>query len=270
MLTALFLALQLGAKITVAQNVERAEPKVEGKDFKMPDWKDRERTREEVEKMYSKPKKSPVPPVSTKKPGTRQRGYDLENRCGKKGYSGRCKVYQFTNDDFPVTGITCGQAAAVTALWNAGLKDKYRTPALLAKSFYNIAPPKTTIAGVVNLGGSLGTDWRQLDRGLSGYKSQGIKHGWYKGEAELKKYLSMQLPCIIMLDIGPLRAYNYAWGRGHWVVGYGWDNNGIYVTNHPETMLSWDDLRKGWGGVWNEGHLAKAHGTAEMFAAVWK
>ncbi|TCJ12653.1 hypothetical protein EPD60_15420 [Flaviaesturariibacter flavus] len=190
--------------------------------------------------------------------------------CGTSGYNGICAITEFTNDDFPVRNTTCGQAAAVTAMWHAGLGASYGDPKALAKSFYGYAPPKITVGGLVEAKGSLGTDWRQINYGLDGYKSQGIRYNWQKGIDALKNELRKNVPCLFMLDTGTLPQYGYKWFTGHWVVAYGYDSKYVYVTNFPDNKMTWDELKKAWGGVWNEGNLAKAHGTAEMFAAVWK
>lgn len=190
--------------------------------------------------------------------------------CEKQGYYGRCSIIEFTNDDFVTKKNSCGQAAASTALWNAGLDRVYVKPSALAKSFYDYAPPKITIGGLIEWKETLGTDWRQIDYGLDGYKTQGVHYAWYKGFDELKKNLGNKVCCLIMIDCGTLPQFSYQWGGGHWVVAYGYDATYVYVSNFPGNKLTWEQLRKAWGGDWKEGNLAKIHGKAEMFAAVWK
>lgn len=190
-------------------------------------------------------------------------------KCGTSGYYGLCAIREFINSDFPSSGNTCGQAAVVTAMWQAGLKAT-DDPKKLARSFYNYAPPKITVAGLVEIKGSLGSDWRQLNYGLDGYKGQGIRYNWQKGIDALKNELRKNVVCLIMLDTGTLPQYGYKWLTGHWVVAYGYDSRYVYVTNFPNNRMTWDELKKAWGGSLTEGHMAKAHGTAEMFAAIWK
>lgn len=188
-------------------------------------------------------------------------------QCGVNGYNGLCSIGEFTNDDFPVRKTTCGQAALVTALWQAGLSSVYQ-PKELVKSLYEYAPPNVSVAGLNS--DWFGSDWHRINYGLDGYKSQGINYNWQKGIPALQNELRKKVPCMIMLDTGTLKEYSYAWLTGHWVVAYGYDANYLYVTNFPDNRMTWDQLKKAWGGVWNEGHIAKLHGTAEMFAAVWK
>ncbi len=187
--------------------------------------------------------------------------------CNGAGYNGLCSIAQFDNDDFPIRKTSCGQGALVTALWQAGLSSVYQ-PKELVKSLWDYAPPKVSVAGLSTDG--YGSDWHQINYGLDGYKSQGINYNWQKGIPALQNELRKKVPCIIMLDTGTFKEYSYAWLTGHWVVAYGYDANYLYVTNFPDNRMTWDQLKKGWGGVWNEGHMAKLHGTAEMFAAVWK
>lgn len=271
---ALFVLLLLAtAPVSIfAQKSEQAnEPKVEGSKFSMPDYPEPGVSKEEFDKQLGvNLKKVESPTAKEKAPGARTRGNNTKNNCGVPGYVGMCGIYQFVNTDFPTTNNSCGQAAATTAMWNVALKNNYSTPQELAKSFYDYAPPKIIVGGLVQVQGSLGSDWRQLNYGMDGYKNYGVKYSWLKGENELKKYLGMQLPALIMLDTGTLSQYGYKWFTGHWVVAYGYDANGVYVTNFPNNKMSWADLRKAWGGVWNEGQLAKVHGTPEMFAVVWK
>jgi hypothetical protein len=201
--------------------------------------------------------------------GTAAANNQAQGKCGTNGYYGMCAITEFTNSDFPVTKTTCGQAAVVTAMWQAGLKAS-NDPKKLAKNFYNYAPPKITVGGLVPIQGSLGTDWRQINYGLDGYKGQGIRYNWQKGTDALKNELRKNVPCLIMLDTGTLPQYGYQWYTGHWVVAYGYDSRYLYVTNFPNNKMTWDELKKAWGGVLNEGHMARAHGTPEMFAAIWK
>ena len=138
-----------------------------------------------------------------------------EGKCLNGDYYGICKIAEFTNNDFPVQGTTSGQAAAVTAMWHAGLNIKYANkPGTLLTNFYNTAPPKITIGGLIEYKDSLGTDWRQIEYGLSKYANMGIRYNWQKGKSALQNELRKGNPCLIMIDMGTLPPYN--WGVGHW------------------------------------------------------
>jgi hypothetical protein len=190
--------------------------------------------------------------------------------CTNKSYYGICQIAEFTNDDFRVQKTTCGQAAAVTALWHAGLNITYNDAGRLATEFYALAPPRITVPGIIEVRGGLGTDWRQIERGLNAFARQGISYNWQKGKSALQNELRKSNVCLIMIDTGTLPQYKYAWGTGHWVTAYGYDDTYVYVTNFPDNKMTWGELHKAWGGSATEGHLAKAHGKAEMFATVWK
>lgn len=201
-----------------------------------------------------------------KPPQQRQRGENIKSSgCGGSSFRGRCEIFQFTNYDFPSTGNTCGQAAMATAMWTAGLTHN-NNPKSLAKSIYDFAPPKITLGNMIELKGTLGTDWRQINYGLDGFKGQGIKYTWINGEAEIKKYLGMNWPVMIMLDTGTLSQYNYQWWTGHWVTAFGYDANYIYVSNFPNNRMTWAQLND----AFRKGTLAVGHGTSGRAAVVWK
>ncbi len=259
-----FLVFQISQQTSFAQT----DPKIEGSPYKEINYENpakpiKEEEREKIEKTV---KKGVAPKMSAKAPKTRTRGEDLTkaNRT----------IYQFTNWDFPVTGNTCGQAAVATAMWNRGLNVAWNQNAAdFAKQLYAYAPPKITIPGLPS--NTVGTDWNQINYALNGYKKYGIQYSWFKGRALLNKYVDMGLPCIIMLDMGVFG--KNMWGSGHWVVAFARNANGYFVTNwdvkwngNNNNYVSWDELNKAWGGVWNEGQMAKVHGTAEMFCVVWK
>lgn len=191
--------------------------------------------------------------------------------CGQSNYKGICQIAEFTNVDFPIQRTTCGQAAAVTALWHAGLNAKYGTPESLVKNFFDYAPPKITIGGLIEKKDSLGTDWRQMEYGMNKYASLGMRYNWQKGKAALQNELRKGNPCLIMIDMGTLPPYSWLSG-GHWVVAYGYDNSGVHVTNlgNLDNKMTWDQLHKAWGGSLTEGHLARLHGKTEEFMTVWK
>jgi hypothetical protein len=247
-------------------------PKVEGSKNIEPDLNNNaSKTEAAQQKLKQQIKFAKSPAKSAVVPKSKTRGRDVDGNCGGAGYQGKCSIYQFTNIDFPISKTSCGQAAACTALWAVGMGPRWNNDKVeFMRSYWRHAPPKITIAGVKDLGGNLGTDWRQINYGLDGYKSYGVQYSWQSGRANLEKYLRMGWPCIIMLDCGTLAQYNYAWMTGHWVVAYGYDANGFYVTNFPNNYITWTELNKAWGGVLTEGQMAKAHGTGGMFCVVWK
>lgn len=261
-----FILLFMLTMFVSIQTSAQTEPKIEGSPYKEINYESVGKTKKEEDrkKIEKQAKKGPAPRSSAKAPKTRTRG-DLTK--------GDRTIYQFTNHDFTATHNTCGQAAVATALWNRGLNEVWKGNAAdFAKSVYNYAPPKITVPNVGSSG--VGTDWRQVSYALDGYKRYGIQYGWFKGKALLDKYIDMGLPCIIMLDMGIFGAN--MWGSGHWVVAFGRNSLGYHVTNWDSKwngryyFVPWSELNRAWGGVWNEGQLAKVHGTAEMFCVVWK
>lgn len=249
--------------------------KVEGSAFAMPPYDSPATSQEEYEKKLAMlVKKRPAGPAFTTKVATaRTRGEVLSPNCFKNGYYGTCAIYQFVNTDFPVSKTTCGQSALATALWAVGIGSKFNNShAALVKSIWDYAPPKVTLAGMVEVGaGGYGTDWRQINYGVAGYrKMHNFGYQWVKGFDAVKAHLKQGHPVVIMLDTGTLKQYQFAWGTGHWVVAYGYDTNYIYVTNFPNNRMTWNELKIAWGGDWFQGNLAKAHGTAEMGLAFWK
>ena len=257
-----FLALQISSKTSFAQD----KPKIEGSEYKELNYETKAKsvTDEEREKTEKSAKKGKAPHVNAMAPKRRTRG-DEFTRANRT-------IYQFTNWDFPSTGNTCGQAAVATAMWNRGVTLNL-APAEFAKQLYRYAPPKISIPGLP--ANTVGTDWHQVEYALNGYKKYGIQYTWKKGRTELNNYIDAGYPCIIMIDMGVFG--RNLWGVGHWIVAFARDANGYYVTNwdpkwnnNRDNYVSWTDLNRAWGGVWNEGQMAKLHGTAEMFCAVWK
>jgi hypothetical protein len=243
-----------------------AEPTIQGRPYQEPNYPEPKVSKKELYMQVGLNILQVLLESRQKPPQQRQRGEDISaTGCGGTSYRGRCSIFQFTNFDFPSTGNTCGQAAIATALWTVGLTYNNNDKAL-AKSVYDYAPPKITLGNMIQLQPSLGTDWRQINYGLDGYKRQGIKYTWIDGEAEIKKYLAMKWPVIIMLDTGTLPQYNYQWWTGHWVVAFGYDRNNIYVSNFPDYRMSWAQL----DDAFRKGTLAVGHGTSGRAAVVWK
>ena len=244
---------------------EKSAPKVEGKPFEMPEYPQPKTSKKELYTQVGLNILQLVIANMQKPPKPRQRGNNVDAvGCGGASYRGKCKIYQFVNDDFQ-TENTCGQAAMATAMWNLGLTYN-NNPAALAKSIYDYAPPKITLANLYQLQGNLGTDWRQFNYGMDGFKSQGIKYTWITGEAEIKKYLAMGFPVVIMLDVGTLPQYQYKWWYGHWVTAFGYDHSNIYVSNFPNNRMTWAQL----DDSFRKGTLAVGHGTSGRAAVVWK
>lgn len=250
-------------------------PGVGGRAFKMPDYPQPKMSKEDFQKFVqanltktlSPPPKDAPPAANRSRGGTAQSpGCSGAQSLLATGYRGRCSIYQFTNFDFPNTNNSCGQAAIATAMWTIGLDKNYASDAEFAKSIWAYAPPKITLGNVIQLKDSLGSDWRQINYAMDGYgKLYGVKYTWVTGEAEIKKYLAMNLPVVIMLDTGTLKQYNYKWFTGHWVTAFGYDKDYIYVSNFPDNRMSWAELDKAFRGT-----LAAYHGTGGMAMVVWK
>lgn len=215
-------------------------PRVGGKAFKMPDSAQPKMSKEEFEKFVQENLTkvlSPAPKDTAPSGANRSRGEAVNSTgCGGAqsllaiGYRGKCSIYQFTNYDFPNTKNSCGQAAIATAMWSVGLDKKYASDAEFAKSIWSFAPPKITLGNLIHLQDTLGTDWRQINAAMDGYgKLHGVKYTWVTGEAEIKKYLAMNLPVVIMLDTGTLKQFDYKWFTGHWVTAFGYDKDFVYV-----------------------------------------
>ena len=114
---------------------------------------------------------------------------------------------------------------------------------------------------------TLGTDWKQVNQGLDKLgKEYGIQYAWIEGIPEIKKYLSMQLPVMVMLDAGALPELNNKWWVGHWVTAFAYDNNYVYVTNFPNNRMTWSEF----DAAFKKGKLAVGHGTDDKAVVVWK
>ncbi len=241
------------------------QPKVEGSQFQMPDPPQPKVTRKELMRQVALNILQVLLTPRDKTPRQRLRGDDI-NLCGIKGYKGRCNFYQFTNTDFPGTSNSCAQAALATAMWAVGINNKYPSQAVLTKNVWAYVPPKITLGNMVQVQGSLGTDWRELNKGLDHYSKDGIKYAWVEGIPEIKKYLDMEKPVIIMLDAGTLPQFNYKWWAGHWVTAFAYDSKYIYVSNFPENKMTWGELEN----AYKKGTLAIGHGTSGKACVVFK
>ncbi len=244
---------------------EKPAPKVAGKPFEQPQYAQPKVSKAELYTQVGLSILQLVIANMQKPPQPRQRGENVRAAgCGGAGYQGRCDVYQFVNADFPSKN-SCGQAAMATAMWNLGLTMN-NDAAALARSVYYRAPPKITLANIFPLSNNLGTDWHQVNYGMDAFKNQGIKYTWVEGEAEIKKYLAMNLPVLIMLDAGTLPQFDYKWWFGHWVTAFGYDRDYIYVSNFQDNRMTWKQL----GDAFRDGTLAKGHGTSGKAMVVWK
>ena len=240
--------------------------KIEGKQFEMPVYPEPKVSKAMLYTQVGLNIMQLIMASMQKPPQQRQRGESVKaSGCGGAGYHGQCDLFQFTNYDFPSSGNTCAQAAMATAIWTVGLTYNNSDKAL-AKALYAYAPPKITLGNIIELKGTLGTDWHQVNYGLDGFAKQGIKYTWVTGVPEIKKYLNMNLPVMLMLDTGTLPQYNYKWWTGHWVTAFGYDQNYIYVSNFPNNRMTWKQL----DDSFKNGTLAKGHGTAGMGAVIWK
>lgn len=232
-----------------------AAPRIGGKTFQMPALAEPKMSKEDFEKFVQSNLTKVLSPAPKDQPpagGSRSRGGDVvAPGCSgaqsflATGFRGRCSVYQFTNADFPQTNNSCGQAAIATAMWTIGLDKKYASDAEFAKSLWAYAPPKITLGNLIQLKDNLGTDWRQINYALDEYgKLYGVKYTWATGETEIKKYLAMNLPVVIMLNVGTLPQFNYKWWAGHWVTAFGYDANYIYVSNFPSNRNDLETARR--------------------------
>ena len=241
------------------------QPKVDGSQFQMPDPPQPKATRNELMRQVALDILQVLLTPRDKTPRQRLRGEEI-NLCGIQGYKGRCNIYQFTNTDFPGTSNSCAQAALATAMWAVGINNKYPSQAVLTKNVWANVPPKITLGNMVQVQGSLGTDWRELNKGLDHYSKDGIKYAWVEGIPGIKKYLDMEKPVIIMLDAGTLPQFNYKWWAGHWVTAFAYDSKYIYVSNFPENRMTWGELEN----AYKKGTLAIGHGTSGKACVVFK
>lgn len=202
----------------------------------------------------------PVAPGAKEFPVTvenRTRGFRTTARYTSAGFTGQPSIFQYTNTGMPTTNNSCGQAAIATILTYYRVKPQDTGYTVVREIYSRFGPD---IAG-----GIMGTSWQRMGSALRGY---GVPANWYGGEAGLKNAISLNKPCLVMLDVGAMPEEGWkSWG-GHWVVAYGYDNDNVYLTNwNPGPSgysdggkCSWAAFRKGWN-TW----LTQSNGTPNMF-----
>jgi hypothetical protein len=253
---------------TSAPQAPPADPRVQGRPYEMPSQQPPKVTRQEllqevaigILKVLMTPRDKPKQ--------KRQRGEMVTPSFCKQfaNYKGRCTFYQYTNYDFPNTKNSSAQAALASALYSIGMNSSYSSPDDLAKNVWQTAPPKVTLSNLASIKETLGTDWRQLNASLDKYQKSGVKYAWIDGTSDIKKYLSMQLPVMFMLDAGTLPQFNNRWWTTHWVTAFAYDKDYIYVSNFPQNRMTWAQLEK----AYKKGDLAVGHGTAGKAVVIWK
>lgn len=245
-----------------------ADPKVQGKNFEMPEEQPPKVTRKEL-LMQVGMNILQVLMTPRSKPKQRQRGENINlSECSSfKGYNGKCNIYQYTNNDFPVNNNSSAQAALASAVYAVVAKEKIAGEKELAKTIWNVVPPKITLKNMQQVKSTLGTDWKQVNYGLDILGMQyGVIYAWIAGVPEIKKYLAMQLPVMVMLDAGSLPQLNNKWWVGHWVTAFAYDKDYIYVTNFPKNRMTWAEF----DASYKKGKLAVGHGTDGKAAVIWK
>jgi hypothetical protein len=253
---------------TSAPAAPPADPRVQGRPYEMPSQQPPKVTRQEllqevaigILKVLMTPRDKPKQ--------KRQRGEMVTPAFCKEfvNYKGKCTFYQYTNKDFPSTNNSSAQAALASALYSIGLNKSFSSPKDLAKNVWQTAPPKVTLSNIARLKETLGTDWRQLNVSLDKYQKSGIKYTWIEGTSEIKKYLSMQLPVMIMLDAGTLPQFENKWWSAQWVTAFAYEKDYIYVSNFPQNRMTWAQLEN----AYKKGKLAVGHGTAGKAVVIWK
>lgn len=258
----------LPEKTTEEKPPPPAEPKVEGKNYEAPQEQPPQITRKELLMQVGLDiLKVLMTPRS--KPKERQRGETVSlTECTKfAGYKGKCTIYQYNNTDFPANNNSSAQAAIASALYAVGFKEKFSDTKQLAARVWEVAPPKITLKNMQLVKGTLGTDWKQVNHGLDKLgKQYNIQYAWVEGVPEIKKFLAMELPVLVMLDAGVLPQLKNQWWAGHWVTAFAYDKNYIYVTNFPDNRMTWAQF----DAAFKKGKLAIGHGTDGKAAVVWK
>jgi len=243
------------------------EPTVQGNNFEMQEQPPQVTRKELLMQVGIDILKVLMTPRSTPKP--RRRGEDIAlTECStNNGYKGKCTIYQYTNKDFPANNNSSAQAAIASALYAIGLNEKFPDQKELASEVWKVAPPKITLKNMKAVSNTLGTDWKQVNHGLDKLgKQYGVQYAWIEGIPEIKKYLDMQLPVMVMLDGGSLPELDNKWWVGHWVTAFAYNKNYVFVTNFPENRMTWSEFE----AAFKKGKLAVGHGTDGKAAVVWK
>lgn len=245
-----------------------AEPKVQGNTYEPPQEAEPQITRKvllmqvgmDILKVLMTPRS---------KPKKRQRGEEINmSECKDyAGYQGKCNIYQYTNKDFPENTNSSAQAAMASALYAVGKEKTFPDQKELAATVWKTAPPKITLKNMKSVQKTLGTDWKQVNQGLDKLgKQYGVQYAWIEGIPEIKKYLAMQLPVMVMLDAGALSQFNNRWWVGHWVTAFAYDKDYVFVTNFPDNRMTWSQF----DAAFKKGKLAVGHGTDGKAAVIWK
>lgn len=248
-----------GLTITTAAPEEKHfEPEVEG-EFTVPPYGDineqpsgDDRERQELVKSLGaadEPEPGGAKPATG--PPTGARALTLAEACRRcAGFTGLKKIYQYDNDSPGVDKArSCGQAAAATVLrhWGKISGDDAVT------QVWNRYEPNVF---------NDGTNWDREQEAIQGF---GLNAYWATGLDEMKEYIKLGYPAILMVDVG---AVGDRWG-GHWVVAYAYDDDGIYITNWDfgseyVGYLTHAELNRAWGldPDPNTGWIVKASGAA--------
>jgi len=72
-------------------------------------------------------------------------------------------------------------------------------------------------------------------------------HPKFEGEEALRAQLTKNNPVIVMLAVSAGRFLRWDLPGGHWMVAYGFDADGVYLTNYGK--MGWPDFRAGWNGL---------------------
>jgi hypothetical protein len=169
------------------------------------------------------------------------------NRASAKNVTGRVSCFEYVNEDGPTDqhGVCCGQAAAATAV--ATLKGKKVAFSGLFSAPWN---PDLGWAGA-------GSTPARVHSILTSYFRKQV----YKchGVTELKKYLKMKYPVVILVDNTAMGCGNN-WLTMHWVCAYGYTKYNVFLSNltYPgyskdaeassggSNVCPWGALQNGW------------------------
>jgi hypothetical protein len=146
-------------------------------------------------------------------------------------YRGLGEIFEFTNWDGRQTRVNCGQAAACTLLTHHGMLPRIGEVMLEVERAH---PPD-------NLGGYLGTSRCCVRRICRAF---GLKLEEAVGESTLRSHLASSQPVLVTLGVPGPRLWRWQLPVGHWMVAYGFDDSGVYLTNWGR--MGWDEFRAGW------------------------